>query len=148
MLFSLIGNPLTPVIQDASWVPLEVVGSVIVEVRNTSSNIIHIAHPKPVSWRYIFSRISQTLGVPIAPFPDWLARLEALTTSTKNNETTAIALLETYRTVDPSATNFMPRMSNENALRESPTLAAAQPLTEQDIDSWLSYWKSVSLVSY
>jgi hypothetical protein len=50
--------------------------------------------------------------------------------------------------VDPSATNTMPRMYNENALRESPTLAAAQPLTERDIDSWLSYWKSVSLVSF
>lgn len=134
--------------QDADWVPPEVVGSVITEVRNTSSNILHIAHPKPISWRYVFARISQTLGVPIAPFSDWLARLEVLATSSKSNETTAIALLETYRAVGPSATNIMPRMSNETALRESPTLAAAQPLTEHDIDSWLAYWKSVSLVTF
>ena len=127
---------------------MEVVGSVIAEIRNTPSNVVHIAHPKPVSWSYIFGRVSQILGVPIAPFSDWLARLEALATSTKSDETTAIALLETYRTVDPSSTNIMPIMSNEKALRESPTLAAAQPLTEQDIDSWLSYWKSVSLVSF
>ena len=127
---------------------MEVAGSAVAEIRNTSSNIIHIAHPKPVSWRYIFGRVSQTLGVPIAPFPDWLARLEALTASSESNGVTAIALLETYRTVDPSATNIVPRMSNENALRESPTLAAAQSLTERDIDSWLLYWKSVSLVSF
>jgi len=133
---------------DANWVPLEVVGSAITEIRNTSSTVIHIAHPKPVSWRYIFDRVSHTLNVPIVPFRDWLTRLEALATSSESNETTAIALLEAYRTVDPSATIITPRMSNENALRESPALVAAQPLTEKDIDSWLSYWKSVSLISF
>lgn len=127
---------------------MEVVGSVIAEIRNASSNVIHIAHPKPVSWSYIFSRVSQTLGIPLAPGSDWFARLEALATSSKGNGTTAIALLETYRAAGSSSTNHMPRMSNEKALRESPTLSAAQPLTEQDIDSWLSYWKSVSLVSF
>jgi hypothetical protein len=81
-------------------------------------------------------------------FPIGWPELEALTTSSKGNETTAIALLDTYRTVDPSATKITPRMSNENALRESPALAAAGPLTEEDIDSWLSYWKSVSLISF
>ena len=134
--------------QDASWVPLEVAGSVIAEIRNASSSIVHIAHPKPVSWRRILGRISHTLGVPIVPFSDWLALLETLTTSSKGNETTAIALLDTYRTLDPSAMKIIARMSTENALRESPALTAAGPLTEKDIDSWLSYWKSVSLISF
>jgi len=127
---------------------LEVVGSVIAEIRNTPSNIIHITHPKPISLQRIFGRVAQTLGVPIVPFSDWLAKLEALATSPEGNKTTAIALLDTYRMVDPSATKLMPRMSNENTLRESPTLAAARPVTEKDIDSWLSYWKSVSLISF
>ena len=136
------------IVQNVSWVPLEVVGSVVAEIRNTSSNIIHIAHPKPVSWRYIFGKVSQTLDIPVVPFSDWLARLEALTTSSKGNETKAIALLETCRTVDPSAPKFVPRMSSENALRDSPTLAAAQSLTDRDVDSWLFYLKSVSLISF
>ena len=147
-MVSLFGNPLITIIQDANWVPLEVVGSVVTEIRDTPSSVIHIAHPKPASWRYIIGRVSRTLGVPIVPFLDWLARLEALAASSRDSETTAIALLETYRTVDPSATNITPRMSNVAALRESPTLAAAQPLTEKDIDSWLSYWKSASLISF
>ena len=147
-LFRLVGNLLTAIFQNAGWVPPEVVGSAIVEIRNTSSSIIHITHPKPVPWRHIFGRVSQTLGVPVVPFHDWLARLEALATSSEGKEATAIALMETYRGVDPSASKIMPRTSNENALRESPTLAAAQPLTEKDIDSWLSYWKSVSLISF
>ena len=147
-LLSLVDNPLIVIIQDVSWIPLEAVGSVVAEIRNTTSNIVHIAHPKPVSWRYIFGKVSQTLDVPVVPFSDWLARLEALTTSSKGNETKAIALLETCRTVDPSAPKFVPRMSCETALRESPTLAAVQPLTDRDIESWLSYLKSVSLVSF
>ena len=146
--FWLVGNPLIVIIQDVSWVPLEVVGSVVAEIRNASSNIVHIAHPKPVSWRYIFDKVSQTIDIPVVPFSDWLARLEALTTSSKGNDTKAIALLETCRTVDPSAPKFVPRMASENALRESPTLAALQPLTDRDIDSWLSYLKSVSLISF
>lgn len=146
-LLWLVGNPLIIIIQDVSWVPLEVVGSAVAEIRNTSSNIVHIAHPKPVSWRYIFGKVSRTLNVPVVPFSDWLARLEALTTSSRGNETKAIALLETCRTVDPSAPRFVPRMSSENALRESPTLVAAQPLMDRDIDSWLSYLKSVSIIS-
>lgn len=123
-------------------------GSAIVETRNTSSDIIHIAHPKPISWRHVLRKISQTLSVPVVPFSDWLAQLEALAASSKGKETTAIALLDTYRTIDPSGTTITPRMSNENALRESPTLAAAEPLTEKDIDSWLSYWKSISFISF
>ncbi|KAF9650882.1 hypothetical protein BDM02DRAFT_3185038 [Thelephora ganbajun] len=132
----------------AGWVPLEVVGPVIAEIRNTSSSIVNITHPKPVSWRFVLGRVAQILGVPIVPFHDWLAQLEALAASSKGNGTTAIALLETYRTVDPSATEIVPRMSNGNALRESPTLATVQPLTEKDIDSWLSYWKSTSFISF
>lgn len=135
-------------IQVVCWVPLEVVGSVVAEIRNTTSNIVHITHPNPVSWRYIFSKVSQALGVPVVSFSDWLARLEALTTSSKDNDTKAIALLETCRTVDPSAPKFVPRMASENALRESPTLTAVQPLTDRDIDSWLLYLKSVSLISF
>lgn len=139
---------LTTVIQFASWLPAEVVGSAIVEIRNTSSSVIHITHPKPVPWRHIFKRVAHTLGVSIVPFHDWLAQLEALATSPVGKEIKAIALLGTYRTIDLSAGGFLPRMSNENALRESPTLAAAQPLTEKDVDSWLSYWKSISFISF
>src|SRR5258707_771741 len=132
----------------ANWLPGEVVGSAIVEIRNTSSSVIHITHPRPVSWRYIFRRVAHTLGVPIVPFRHWLAQLEALATSPVGKEIKAIALLSTYRTIDLSAGGFLPRMSNENALRESPTLAAAQPLTEKVIDLWLSYWKSISFISF
>jgi hypothetical protein len=82
------------------------------------------------------------------PFREWVARLEALTTTSKGDEITAAALLEVYRQVDPSATRIIARMASENAQRESPTLAAAQPLTEEDIDSWLSYLKSDSFISF
>ena len=142
------GDPLTVIIQEAKWIPLELAGSAIAEARNASSSIVHIAHPKPVPWRYIFGRVSQTLNVPIVPFPDWLGRLEALVSSSKGSDTRAVALLEIYRTADPTATKIMPHTSIENALRESPTLAAAQPLTERDIDSWLSYWKDSSFISF
>ena len=143
-----VSNSLTDNIQNADWVPLEVAGSAIAEIRNTSSSIVHITHPKPVSWRYVFCRVSQTLGVPVVPFHDWLGRLEPLAATSKDKETLAVALLDNYRTVNSSATKIFPRTSNENALRESPTLAAARPLAEKDIDSWLSYWKSASLVSF
>ena len=125
-----------------------VAGPAIFEIRNASSSIIQIAHPRPVSWRNILGRVARTLGVPVVPFHEWLAGLEALAATSGAKETTAIALLETYRTVDRSAERMLPRMSNTNALRESPTLVAAQPLTDRDVDSWLSYWKSVSLISF
>jgi hypothetical protein len=129
------GNFLTVVVQDIDWVPLEVVGSVIAEVRNASSRIVQIKHPEPVAWRYVLDRIAQTLNVPIVPFHDWLSELEALAATIKAKETPAIALLEAFREADRSDARFVPRMSIENALRESPAFAAAQPLTEKDIDS-------------
>ena len=139
---------MTFTIQDTHWVSLEVVGSAIFEIRNASSSIIQIAHPKPVSWRYLIGRVARTLDVPVVPFHEWLTQLEALVTTSKAKEVMAIALLETYRAADNSAARIAPRVSHENALREAPSLATAQPLTETDVDSWLYYWKSVSLISF
>lgn len=109
---------------------------------------MHVVHPTRVPWRHVISRVAQTLGVPVVPLHDWLTELEALTATPKAKETPALALLEAYREVDRSAARFAPRVSTGNALRESPTLAATGPLTEKDVDSWLSYWKSVSFISF
>ena len=72
--------------------------------------------------RFHTCKVAQTLGVPIVPISSWLAQLEALATFSKSNGTTAITL---YHTIDLSATKAIPRTSNENAFRESPTLGTS-----------------------
>ena len=84
-----VGDTLIATVQDASWVPLEVVGSVIADIHNASSNTIHVVHRKPVSWWRILDRIAWTLSVTIISLSDWLAQLGAFITSSKGNETTA-----------------------------------------------------------
>ena len=84
--------------------------------------------------------MSQTLNIPVIPYSEWLAQLEALTTSSKGDEPAAAALLQFYRKIDLSAMKITARMACEHALR------AARPLTEEDIDSWLFYLKDISFI--
>ena len=120
-------------------VPLEVVGSTIAEIRNTSSSVVHVTHSEPVPWRFIIGRVAQAIGLPVVPYHDWQTRLlEILPTTCQDEEATAIAMFGTQNVVDTPTTEIMARMSNENALREPPALGTAQPPVDKDADSQVS----------
>lgn len=48
----------------------------IVDLRDSSSSIVHLVHPKPVPWTDFAETVSSELCVPLVPYSEWLRRLE------------------------------------------------------------------------
>lgn len=87
--------------------------SALIEMRNSPHPVLHLTHPRPVTWSQIVNPISRILNLPLVPFTEWLERLRASATATsiKGN-----GLVHTT-----AATKANPK-SEEDLLRVNPGL--------------------------
>jgi hypothetical protein len=133
-------------------IPLDLVGIVIVELRHSAAEVLHLAHPKSVSWEFLFGYIARTLGVPLVPYSQWLARLEASESeeqAVKHNS--ALRLLGFYRSIDINAGSrdaSFRRLVTDLAESASPALRDTLAIGEYDIQKWLGYWKSIGVITF
>lgn len=134
----------------------------IVEVVDSPISIVHLVHPFPVRWSELMQHISHALCLPLAPYPRWLAALEAQSESSDPKiaeSSPALKLLEFFQYSstrgNPSSSsmttndNFLePSASCKGALEISQTLRNAQstPLGMNDVQRWLAYWRSVGFI--
>jgi hypothetical protein len=129
-------------------------------MRNSVEPMLHLVHPNPVPWNAIFSRIASTLKVDLVPYSDWVARLEEKRLELEENATAkggkkpnALNMLDIFfgpATVhsDPDTEAFLPKVSTELARRVVPSFGSIRQLNEEDIDRWLTYWKSIGLIEF
>ncbi|KAF9556258.1 acetyl-CoA synthetase-like protein [Agrocybe pediades] len=151
--------------KDIDWIPVHLAAKAVVDYRRAgspgSSSLVHLVHPQPTSWAKLASIAAQDLSVPLVSYVQWLEKLEGAATRNGDSAETsveslkaipALRLLDFYRVV---ASNLrkegnafgLPRLSCENAVRLSPTLSEGiPPLGEQDVKSWLNFWKEVGYV--
>lgn len=149
-------------VQDVSWLPVHVAGRSLVDIINApESGIVHLVHPSPTPWPTLAKALSSELAVPLVPYHEWLSKLEHLAlaqkedTDTSLNAVAALRLLNFYRslglkmdgTVENSCEAFgLPRLSTENAVKASSTLADSEQLGGVDAKLWVSYWRAVGFM--
>jgi hypothetical protein len=124
--------------------------------------MLHLAHPNPIPWNTVAERMASIMKVDLVPYSDWLARLESeriafdrQVTMKRGNvgsakRPAAFQLLDiVYRNAHvrsgPEAEAFLPKLSTEIAERVVPALSSVQQLNVDDVDKWMTYWKSVGL---
>jgi hypothetical protein len=134
-------------------IPLDVAASVIVEVRNSSAELLHLTNPKPAAWNVIFRDIASTLKVDLVPYSDWISRLEASETDGVGEPHIAVRLLSFFKAVPVEGNTEaggIPRLDITAARRVSPTLndENLKPVGLEDVKKWLNYWKSAGLISF
>jgi hypothetical protein len=152
--------------QRVSWIPLDIAAKILVEMRNSSEPLVHLANPHPIPWNTVFERIASTLNVDLVPYSIWLARLESKRLEFEREATTKFGgsggnarkntvfqLLDIfYRVVhvhsDPEAEALLPRVSTEVAERVVPSLTCIRQLSIEDVDKWMLYWKDVGLIDF
>jgi len=139
--------------QDMSLIPLDIVGTVIVELRGSSAGVLHLAHPKLVSWDFVFGYMAKILGVPLVPYSQWLMKLEASESEQAVKQNSALRLLDYYKSVN-TAISTSPKeallkvLATGVAESESPALRNALAIGEPDIQKWLDYWKTAGVVDF
>ncbi|KLO12645.1 acetyl-CoA synthetase-like protein [Schizopora paradoxa] len=134
---------------DVSWLPVDIAGKAIVEMRDSDTRILHLAHPKPVSWTSIFQPASNLLGVPLVPYDLWLQSLKE-SSSSSEAENTAIHLIEFFESIAtqnrsiasgrtlPKDAMGLPAISLTQALKESIALRECAEIQTENIERWLT----------
>jgi hypothetical protein len=134
-------------------------------MRNSLEPVLHLAHPNPVPWNTVFRRIASVLNVDLVPYSDWLARLdskqlefEGETTAKRGSggnakRPSAFNLLDMfYRPAiirsDPETEALLPKVSTEVARRVVPLFGDMRQLNDDDVDRWLTYWKSIDMIQF
>ena len=155
-------------LQDVDWIPADIAAAAILDLRKCTgpTHTVHLAHPRPVSWRSIATFVSGQFSVPLVPYSEWLAKLEeynaryelgVVASAPPDNmphDLHALRLMSFYRSVagrvgsGPIALGMV-NLEIKEALKASPTLAAPElkRLTMQDAQMWLAYWRRMGLFS-
>jgi hypothetical protein len=137
----------------------------LVEMRNSSEPMLHLAHPNPVPWNSVFGRIASILNVDLVPYSDWVARLESNRLEFEEEAAAnrgsggsakrpnAFNLLDIFYAPavlhsNPETEAFLPKISTEVAQRVVPSFGSIRQLGDDDIDRWLTYWKSIRLIDF
>ncbi|RPD56588.1 acetyl-CoA synthetase-like protein [Lentinus tigrinus ALCF2SS1-7] len=149
---SLFTHSLPDVDGTASFIPSYPAARALVEMRNSTSPILHLVHPRPVSWHALITPIAEELRVPLVPYSTWLSALErsaadgfaANAEVDAMRQNPALRLLEFFRGQTVSAEKEAMgdvRLSTENAERASPELARLPRLGGDVSVSWVKAWR-------
>lgn len=139
--------------------PTDVAAAAIVDMRTSHSPFVHLAHPKPVPFTTVMEPIAESLGVPIVPYAEWLAKLEKVLEDSSASaveaarENPALRLVDFYRVAgtgdDPQKEAFSgTRLEIKEAARASRTLGdpGLPTLGSADANRWMSYWKQIGVL--
>ncbi|KAH9841056.1 uncharacterized protein C8Q71DRAFT_436612 [Rhodofomes roseus] len=141
-----------------SWVPLATAASALAGLVHAAykKDVIHLIHPRPVTWSSLAAVIADELDVSLVPFAEWLSRLEALHDAPprRPDARTEVELLRTVRALrvlpwyqglqtSRSGTEALgfPALSVARAKELSPVLAEAASLSSEDVRKWLAFWR-------
>lgn len=144
--------------QEITLRPLDIAAKAVIQLRNSSSEIVHVTHPyQAVQWNTVFSYVSKVLDIRLVPFSEWLVELERYEGRQSAEENHALRLLDYYRMVakvevdNPSLEAAgMVRFATDVSKKESSVLGYPNMrcVDASEVQKWLKYWRSIGLLSF
>ncbi|KAJ7486758.1 putative aminoadipate reductase [Mycena latifolia] len=133
----------------AAWIPAEAVARAIVDAALSAESpfAINLVHPRPVPWDTLMSSMARIARRPLIPFPDWVRQLQARSlraTAEDLDNIPAIKLLEFFSGAMAGAGST--EFSTTKAQALSDAMRLVEPLTEQDAERWMRYWKEKGFI--
>lgn len=137
--------------QTVSFVPLDVAAKAIADMRDSPTQILHLAHPSPVQWNSLIQPTADILSVPLVYYHDWVSRLERIDDDENSDEyPSALRLLDFFQRSDldgspggPSASSEVmgfPTLSMKRSIEYLPRLSEMRGIVGE-VGKWLEYWK-------
>jgi len=85
---------------DITWIPLDLAAKALAAFRQAPSSVpvVHLVHPRAVSWHSLAAPIAQKLSVSLVPYNDWLTHSEGVAQSVRTVHGEPGLLLEPHRT--------------------------------------------------
>ncbi|KAI0821733.1 acetyl-CoA synthetase-like protein [Trametes gibbosa] len=133
-----------------TWIPSYEGAKAFAELRRSPAPFVHLVHPRPVPWRNVMAPIAEELGVPLVPYPEWLAKLQKSVEEGCADEIAlmqanpALRLLSFYQSLKSSPEREplgMVYLATTRSVGVSPTLSALRALDGERAKGWLAAWR-------
>ncbi|KAF5360057.1 hypothetical protein D9758_007606 [Tetrapyrgos nigripes] len=136
-----------------SWLPVDVAADAFLDVifsPFTGYRYLNLVHVHPVFWHDLFTNIAQSLGnLPLPPYTQWYDALKDVSTKSHAAEkVTAVRMVDFFASgtidfgVDANREAMgMGKMVTEMTKKLCPSVGRAGPLTGEDTEKWIGYWK-------
>ncbi|KAJ7731258.1 acetyl-CoA synthetase-like protein [Mycena metata] len=149
-----------------AWLPPEAIAQAIIDVGVLGARkppfAINLVHPRPIAWDEVISSMTGTAHLPLVPFAEWVQQLQDRslgstakdiedimrihssdrrlpTPSDYNFTQPAIKLLAFFKTMVGGAANI--EFSTTKARTTSESMRLLKPLSEEDVQRWIQYWR-------
>jgi len=141
--------------KQCSWMSIDAMARALIDMRNSPYPILHLTHPRPVSWSSIITLVSHQLHLPLIPYADWLERLPASAPSSQDEEAIkanpGVQLLPFYTHGEKAsgqkeAILGLRAMDMRRAMEIAPSLGEGLleklGTGEEDVKGWIEYWRA------
>ena len=142
------------VAQTAAFIPSYPAARAFIEMRHSSSPVLHLSHSRPVDWTTLMQPIAEELGVPLVPLARWVDALTQIADSENNSgpsrsdvrRNPALALLGLFRSwANATGSQAGPvsalNISTEKAQSASETLRHLPVLSAEAAKAWVAAWR-------
>ncbi|OCH89652.1 acetyl-CoA synthetase-like protein [Obba rivulosa] len=130
--------------EELTWLPVDTAASALIEFSHSDEPVLHLIHPRPVSWNAIFTPIAERLRLELVSYSEWLNRLriadDAQADESVGQKSSALALREFF---ESGVSEADMRLDTTKAVRASKTLQEIRPLGKEDAMKWLNFWAKV-----
>jgi hypothetical protein len=143
--------------QEISFLPVHTAAGALVDLRNSTSLFLHLAHPRRVPWSSLIQPLSTHLGAAVVPYSEWVTALEESLADAPSEveavrKNPALKILPVFQAslhapAEGRESLGLPRLDTTESVRGSTTLQAEQPLGPNDVKLWLEYWRSIGFLS-
>ena len=124
-------------------------GRAFVEMRKSSSPVLHLVHPRPIEPKAIMEPIATELGVALVPYSEWLSKLEESSEQESADEVDAmqrnpaLQLLDFFRAQrGRGRSGLTPRLSTTEAEKAFKELIRMRELGSKDAKRWIAAWRA------
>ena len=140
-----------------SWFPAYEAAKAFTEMRNSQEPILHLVHPRPVTWHSLITPIAAELNVPLVSYDEWLSALESSAAAGSANEVDAMAanpalrllsFFQAQRGVLTAAREAMGlvQLLTEKSTKVSEALANLPELNAERAKAWVAAWKKAGFL--
>ncbi|KAJ7731262.1 acetyl-CoA synthetase-like protein [Mycena metata] len=131
-----------------TWLPPEAIAQAIIDIGVLGTEkppvAINLVHPRPIAWDKVISSMARTRDVqlPLIPFAEWIQQLQERSvgaTAKDIEDIPAIKLLAFFKTLVGGVVNI--EFSTTKARATSESMRLLKPLSEEDLQRWMHYWR-------
>ncbi|KAH9911783.1 acetyl-CoA synthetase-like protein [Epithele typhae] len=133
--------------ENLTWVPVDVAAAALLEMTRSRAPVLHLRSPRPVPWDIVFAPMAARLRVPLVPYAEWLARVEADAAAAARDGSghdaahSLLAFLGSARMGGAEGA-----LDVSEAVGCSKALADVAPLSGEDAERYLGFWDKVGFV--